>query len=226
MLFQCRPIRGTWDLNIKADCIDLSKPWIVIASLNVVTDFLTVCLPLPQLWKLQMRRETKLQLIGIFSIGSLYVIEWLIVDIFGKGNGWLHPNSATIISIYRIPQLRGLSRKSHDPTWSEVGSSIWGIVEISAITLGACAITYRPLITWIFNIQPPLAAFTVRAKLVRAIKQIGTNGRTAPPSDVDSDTSLQACGNLQSPLSSLPLHSSRIVGTDDGFRRIRDSTDV
>ena len=73
MIFQCRPINRVWDPTIKADCIDISKVWTVMASMNVLTDFLILCLPLPQLWKLQMRRETKIQLIGIFSIGSLSV---------------------------------------------------------------------------------------------------------------------------------------------------------
>lgn len=77
MIFQCRPLNRVWDPTIKADCIDISKVWIVMASLNVLTDFLLFCLPLPQLWKLQMRRETKLQLIGIFSIGSLFVPQLL-----------------------------------------------------------------------------------------------------------------------------------------------------
>ncbi len=75
VVFQCRPIKRIWDSDIKAECIDISKLWMVMASFNVVTDFLIVCLPLPQLWKLQMRRGTKLQLMGIFSIGSLYVTE-------------------------------------------------------------------------------------------------------------------------------------------------------
>ena len=71
--FQCRPIQRIWVPDIEAECIDISKLWIVMASLNVITDFLLLCLPLPQLWKLQTRRGTKMQLIGIFSIGSLYV---------------------------------------------------------------------------------------------------------------------------------------------------------
>lgn len=73
MIFQCKPVNRVWDPTVQADCIDISKVWIVMASMNVLTDFLLLCLPLPQLWKLQMHRETKLQLIGIFSIGSLSV---------------------------------------------------------------------------------------------------------------------------------------------------------
>lgn len=73
MIFQCRPVNRVWDATVKAECIDISKVWIVMASMNVLTDFFILCLPLPQLWKLQMRRGTKLQLTGIFSIGSLSV---------------------------------------------------------------------------------------------------------------------------------------------------------
>ena len=73
MIFQCRPLNRVWDPTVKAKCIDTSKVWIVMASMNVLTDFLILCLPLPQLWRLQMRRETRLQVMGIFSIGSLSV---------------------------------------------------------------------------------------------------------------------------------------------------------
>ena len=46
-----------------------------MACLNLITDFLVLCLPLPLLWKLQMRRGTKLQVMGIFSVGSLSVAQ-------------------------------------------------------------------------------------------------------------------------------------------------------
>ena len=79
MIFQCRPIERVWNPIVKAECIDTSKVWIVMASMNVLTDFLLLCLPLPQLWKLQMRRGTKFQLIGIFSIGSLSVSLYFLI---------------------------------------------------------------------------------------------------------------------------------------------------
>lgn len=77
MIFQCRPIKRVWDPTVKAKCIDISKIFIVMGSMNVLTDFILLCLPLPLLWKLQLGRETKLQLIGIFSIGSLSVTHIL-----------------------------------------------------------------------------------------------------------------------------------------------------
>lgn len=75
MICKCRPLKGAWDSTIKPDCIDLGKLVIFMGSMNVLTDLLLLCLPLPQLWKLQMRRGTKMQVIGIFSIGSLSVTQ-------------------------------------------------------------------------------------------------------------------------------------------------------
>lgn len=94
MIFQCRPLNGAWDKTIKAECIDDSKVMIFMGSMNVLTDFLLLCLPLPQLWKLQMRRDTKVQLTGIFSIGSLSVTQILFVCFADRGNMYNLDNRA------------------------------------------------------------------------------------------------------------------------------------
>lgn len=86
MAFQCNPVNGFWNLTIKSECVDISKLGIVVGSLNVLTDFLLLCLPLPQLWKLQMRRGTKLQLTCIFSIGSLSVTQLSFVSCADRRN--------------------------------------------------------------------------------------------------------------------------------------------
>ena len=103
---------------------------------------------------------------------------------------------------------------------------LWTTVEVSALITGACAITYRPLFNWIFQIQPPSAAFGVRTTSASAINEAGTNTGIASHSDVGGDIKMQVRGVFQSPLSSSPIHSSRIVGTEDGFHRMRDSTEV
>ena len=72
-IFQCSPIKGVWDTTIEAKCIQIKLVWIVTGSMNVLTDVLLLCTPIPLLWKLQMPRAAKLQLMGIFSIGSLFV---------------------------------------------------------------------------------------------------------------------------------------------------------
>ena len=82
LIFQCKPIKGYWDSSLEADCISNAKVFIAMASLNLITDFLVVCLPLPLLWKLQMRLGMKLQVMGIFSVGSLSVAQHLLVPVF------------------------------------------------------------------------------------------------------------------------------------------------
>ena len=72
-IFQCRPISGAWDPTIKADCIQIKLVLMSIGGLNVLTDLFLLIAPLPQLWKLHIRNDTKYQLIGIFSIGGLSV---------------------------------------------------------------------------------------------------------------------------------------------------------
>ena len=73
LLLQCKPFSKIWESNVNGKCIDLSKLWMVMGSLNVLTDLVLLALPLPSLCRLQMPRRTKAQVAGIFSIGSLSV---------------------------------------------------------------------------------------------------------------------------------------------------------
>ena len=74
-IFQCRPIHAAWDVTIEAQCIKINLAWMIMAGLNVLTDFILLIAPLPTLWRLQMPSETKLQLMGIFCIGGLYALS-------------------------------------------------------------------------------------------------------------------------------------------------------
>lgn len=74
VIFQCKPIRGVWDPMIDAKCINLSNIILLTSSLNVFTDVSTLCLPLPLLWRLNLPKERKVQLTGIFLLGNLYVL--------------------------------------------------------------------------------------------------------------------------------------------------------
>ena len=71
IIFQCKPIKGAWDPNIKAVCINLGVMSIVTASLNVTTDVITLSLPLPLVWRLNLPRLQRLQVCGILLLGSL-----------------------------------------------------------------------------------------------------------------------------------------------------------
>ena len=70
-LFQCRPVKAGWEPFMKGNCIHVSIEVMVMACLNVLTDFITLMFPMPLLWRLQMPRKQKLQLIGIFLTGGM-----------------------------------------------------------------------------------------------------------------------------------------------------------
>ena len=74
-VFVCKPVRGFWDRSVEAKCYDLRPQVIAAAVQNVVTDIIILCLPIPIVWKLQMATERKLQLVGLFALGSLWVFR-------------------------------------------------------------------------------------------------------------------------------------------------------
>lgn len=72
-LFQCKPVQGAWNSSLDADCIQIKSVAMVMGAMNVLTDFALLFAPIPQLWNLHLRKDTKIELIGIFSIGGLFV---------------------------------------------------------------------------------------------------------------------------------------------------------
>ena len=68
----CYPVDALWDPTVNAKCINFHDVLIIFSSLNIGTDILILCLPVPQLWKLNMPRRRKYELMGIFSLGGLF----------------------------------------------------------------------------------------------------------------------------------------------------------
>ena len=71
VIFQCHPINAAWDLAIRGNCINLPLAAIGVGGINCAVDIITLCLPIPLVWQLQMKRKWKIQLIGIFLLGGL-----------------------------------------------------------------------------------------------------------------------------------------------------------
>ncbi|KAM0541715.1 hypothetical protein ACHAPJ_013120 [Fusarium lateritium] len=69
-IFSCNPVHGFWDQTIPSKCIDSTKFYIGITVPNIIFDFLTVALPVREVWKLQMGRDKKWALTTIFLLGG------------------------------------------------------------------------------------------------------------------------------------------------------------
>ena len=142
-IFHCNPVDALWDPTVKAKCINFHTVGIVFSSLNIGTDILILCLPVPELWKLNMPRRRKYELMGMFFLGGLFVFPSLI------GGGSLTVLSVCVASIIRVPYIAQLSLL--DPSWSDVYGAIWSIVELSLGIVSACLPTLGPLFLHFFH---------------------------------------------------------------------------
>ena len=70
-IFQCTPVHKAWDTEVKGSCVPIHLAAVIPGAINVVTDVITVLIPVPLIWNLQMERNRKLQLVGIFLLSGL-----------------------------------------------------------------------------------------------------------------------------------------------------------
>ena len=75
ILLQCNPVRGAWDAtDVKATCVDLVLEFEVMGVLNAITDVITVCLPLPMLWGLQLPPKQQCQVVATILVGGFVCV--------------------------------------------------------------------------------------------------------------------------------------------------------
>lgn len=67
----CSPVDFFWDVDISGTCLNQLAIWYVMASVNLVTDFVTFSLPLPVIKSLQLPKRQKYMLMGVFCLGFL-----------------------------------------------------------------------------------------------------------------------------------------------------------
>ncbi|KUI67161.1 hypothetical protein VM1G_02887 [Cytospora mali] len=133
-VFQCTPVEAIWYTNLDRRCVDISADYIAMGTINIITDVVILCLPIPQLLRLQMSRTQKAQLMGMFLLGGF----------------------VCVVSIIRLTYLSivGLS----DATWNDAFTALWSIVETCMAIVCACLPTLRPLFDRIRS--PPTSALT------------------------------------------------------------------
>jgi hypothetical protein len=70
--FQCTPIALNWDKTIKdGECFNAPAFWYAHAAWNTLFDLFILALPIPVIRSLQMGRNQKAALIGVFALGAL-----------------------------------------------------------------------------------------------------------------------------------------------------------
>ncbi|KAK0639941.1 hypothetical protein B0T16DRAFT_288071, partial [Cercophora newfieldiana] len=119
-IFMCSPVNGFWDTSIPSKCIPNIPQWYINAAGNIITDIAVFALPIPAIWKLQMAKQQRIVLLGIFGLGFFTVI----------------------ISIVRIRYLKLFE----DFPWENSASSMWSIGELTCAIICCCLPTLRPLV--------------------------------------------------------------------------------
>lgn len=123
-IFQCVPVQSNWDTSITPHCVNLGLELVIVSSVNVLTDAIILCLPMPFIWRLKLDIRRKLQLTGIFLLGSFVVI----------------------VSIIRATYVSQVSFS--DGFWANSFATIWSIVENCLAIVAACLPVMRP----VFNV--------------------------------------------------------------------------
>ncbi|KAL1848500.1 hypothetical protein Daus18300_013601 [Diaporthe australafricana] len=210
----CHPVANFWDPTVEGSCLNQLAIWYVMASINLVSDFVIFSMPLPVIKNLQLPKKQKIMLMGVFCLGFL----------------------TCIISVYRMKTLK-VAAESTDPSWDNTDAAVWSFIELSIGVLAACLPTLRPLFALIL---PRLFKSTLSGRTGQynglSGKSIGNmynrsrTGNTAPkgsngaypyPSDVDSDTdalrgngSRGSGGGLELPI----MYNVTVTGGKKGSR--------
>ncbi|KAL6717590.1 hypothetical protein ACLMJK_005505 [Lecanora helva] len=73
-VFLCDPIKKQWEPTTPGHCHPNTLLWITSAVPSVVIDLILLLLPLPMLWKLQMRTSRKTMIMTVFACGYCVIV--------------------------------------------------------------------------------------------------------------------------------------------------------
>ena len=73
-IFMCNPVQYFWDRSIlNGHCFNELAFWFSNAALNIITDIITIAIPMPMLKSLNIPKRQKFALMGVFALGGLCV---------------------------------------------------------------------------------------------------------------------------------------------------------
>ncbi|KAE8145013.1 integral membrane protein [Aspergillus avenaceus] len=119
-IFICVPVQKLWYPYLPGHCINQVGTWIANAISTILTDLIILCLPIPQVWKLQLRLSEKLAVLFAFGLGSFVVFA----------------------SAYRFSVL--FTYSAVDSSYTLAPTVGWTAIEMSAGIVSACLPTLRP----------------------------------------------------------------------------------
>ncbi|KFY63854.1 hypothetical protein V496_03640 [Pseudogymnoascus sp. VKM F-4515 (FW-2607)] len=129
-IFQCWPINGAWrawDGSVKATCRNVNLQGWMSATFSIILDVLTLILPLPSLYKLEMSMKKRIQIMMMFSVGVF----------------------VTIVSFVRIRAFTKYANTTN-LTQDYVELGYWSTIEVPVGVICACMPSIRALFRNVF----------------------------------------------------------------------------
>ncbi|EEP76478.1 predicted protein [Uncinocarpus reesii 1704] len=124
-IFQCTPVQYAFNKKIPGGghCLNLTAFWYANAVFNILSDVVIIALPIPVVSKLHSPIKTKIAVASVFTIGIFVCIT----------------------SVLRFTTLN-VATSHLDTPWTNIGSSMWTVIEINLGIICACMPTlWRPL---------------------------------------------------------------------------------
>ena len=88
-VFGCRPTTSLWSPYPGTRCSGQANVLLGTAVLNLASNFLTLVIPLPLIWRLQTTKKQRLRAMAVLALGSLYVCPGSI-SVFTKSSSAKH----------------------------------------------------------------------------------------------------------------------------------------
>ncbi|KGO53358.1 hypothetical protein PEX1_082550 [Penicillium expansum] len=124
-IFICVPVQKLWYPQIPGRCINQVATWVANAVSTIATDIVILVLPIPQVWKLQLRMSEKIAVLVAFSLGFFVVFA----------------------SAYRFSVL--FTYTPLDSSYTLARTVGWTAIEMSAGIVSANLPTIRPALRFI-----------------------------------------------------------------------------
>ncbi|KAI6779238.1 uncharacterized protein J7T54_007765 [Emericellopsis cladophorae] len=121
-VFICVPVEKLWYPELPGHCINQVGTWIANAISTIFTDLVILLMPIPQVWRLNLKMREKLGLTAAFGLGSFVVFA----------------------SAYRTSVL--FTYDKSDPTYTLTPTVGWTAIEMSAGITSACLPTLLPVL--------------------------------------------------------------------------------
>ena len=122
-IFQCTPIRSTWDKSSKGECINLPAFRMSTAVFNLLTSLLVIGIPIPALARLKKHRPEVKQLLALILLGLVHTGLTL---------------ARFVIMFYPDPLTKT------EPQYTHVFSNVLAVVEMHTGILVATLVVMRP----------------------------------------------------------------------------------